>query len=155
MKVKTPLEKPKDLSTVRAGVMKWVFVNFIFLLALGVSMFVAAGRWDWRLGWAYLGIIVAGQTATTLLLLVTNPTLLGERSWMQPGSKPWDTVIVSLGDAGWFVMGIVAGFDTRLGWSPRFAVGLSVAGWILLGLGYGIFLWAMASNRFFSSFVRI
>ncbi len=142
-------------SAIQSGVWKWVLVNGVFLLALGLSMFLAAGRFDRNLGWIYLALIVAGQTATTLLLLPTNPTLLGERSWMQKGSKPWDTVIVSLGDAGWFILGIVAGLDARFRWSPHIAIELPVIGFVGVGLGFGIFLWAMTSNRFFSSFMRI
>ncbi len=142
-------------SAIQAGVWKWVLVNAVYLLALGLNMFLAAGRLDWSLGWMYLAMITAGQAATTLLLLPTNPTLLGERAWMQKGSKPWDIVIVSLGDAGWFLLGIVAGLDARFGWSPRLPVELPVIGWVGIGLGFGIFLWAMASNRFFSSYLRI
>lgn len=155
MNAKITSEKPKDRIGITAGVLKWLLVNLVFLLALGFSLFLAAGRMDWRLGWIYLGVIAAGQIAATLILLSTNPTLLGERAWMQKGSKPWDTVIVSLGDAGWMVIAIVAGLDTRFSWSPRLGVGFPVAGLVFIVLGFVVFLWAMASNRFFSSFVRI
>lgn len=155
MNGKISAETSKDRSAIRAGVIKWVLVNLIFLLALGTSMFLATGRLDWSLGWIYLAMMTAGQTATTLLLLPTNPSLLGERSWMQKGSKPWDTVIVSLGDAGWFLLGMIAGLDARFRWSPPLAIELPVIGFVGVGLGFGIFLWAMASNRFFSSFMRI
>ena len=155
MNTKVVSEKPKDHFAITAGVLKWILLNVVFLLALGLSLFLSAGRTDWRLGWIYLGVIAAGQIAATLILLPTNPSLLGERAWMQKGSKPWDTVIVSLGDAGWMVTGIIAGLDTRFGWSPYLGVGFSVAGLVLILLGFVMFLWAMASNRFFSSFVRI
>lgn len=155
MNVKITSTKSKDRSAITAGVLKWMLVNLVFLLALVFSLFLAAGRMDWGLGWMYLGVIAAGQTATTLILLPTNPTLLGERAWMQKGSKSWDKVIVSLGDAVWIVIGIIAGLDARFSWSPRLAVGLPIAGLVLLGLGYLVFLWAISSNRFFSSFVRI
>ena len=74
---------------------------------------------------------------------------------MQKGSKTWDKVIVSLGEAGWMLTGIVAGLDTRFSWSPRLGVGFTVAGLVLIVLGYVVFLSAIASNQFFSSFVRI
>lgn len=148
-------EKSKDRFAVTAGALKWILLNVVFLLVLALSLFLSAGRTDWRPGWIYLGVITAGQIAATLILLPTNPTLLGERAWMQKGSKPWDTVIVGLADAGWVVMGIVAGLDTRFGWSPHLAVGFFVVGLVLIVLGFAVFLWAMASNRFFSSFVRI
>lgn len=155
MNAKITSTKPKDRSFVTVGVLKWILVNLVFLLALGFSLFLAAGRMDWGLGWVFLGVLVTGQIATTLILLSANPTLLGERSWMQKGSKSWDKVIVSIGDTGWFGIVIVAGLDARFSWSPHLAVRLSIAGLVLIGLGYLVFLWAIASNRFFSSFVRI
>ena len=155
MNTKTTLNHPRDRFIIATGVVKWILVNLIFLLALGISLFIAAGRLDWRLGWIFLGVVTVGQTATTLILLSINPALLGERAWMQKGSKPWDKLIVSLGDAGWLLTGIIAGLDARFSWSPHLGVGFSVAGFILIVVGYTVFLWAMASNRFFSSFVRI
>ena len=155
MKVQITSEESKHGSAIIAGVLKWLLVNIVFLLILGASLFLAAGRMDWRLGWIFLGVIIAGQTATTLMLLATNPTLLGERAWIQKGSKFWDKVIVSLSEAGWVAMVIVAGLDARFGWSPRLGAAISVTGLALMVLGYAVFLWAMDSNRFFSSFVRI
>lgn len=155
MGAKITYEKPAGQSTLTAGVFKWTSVNLIFLVALGFSLFLTAGRINWGLGWAYLGVLIAGQIATTLLLLSINPTLLGERSWMQKGSKRWDKLIVSLSDVGLFSIVIVAGLDVRFHWTPPLAVGLPLAGVGLLVLGYLVFLWAMASNRFFSSFMRI
>lgn len=155
MDAKVTPEESKRGSAITAGALKWLLVNIVFLLILGASLFLAAGRMDWRLGWIFLGVITAGQTATTLMLLATNPTLLGERAWMQKGSKFWDKVIVSLGEAGWIAIVIVAGLDRRFGWSPHLRPAFPVAGQVLIVLGFGIFLWAMTSNRFFSSFVRI
>lgn len=155
MNIKIASERPKDRFAITAGVLKWILVNVVFLLAVGTSIFLAAGRTDWSLGWIFFGVVTVGQLATTLILLSINPTLLGERAWMQKGSKPWDKVIVSLGDAGWILTGIIAGLDTRFGWSPRLGTGFVVAGFVLIGVGFILFLWAMASNRYFSSFVRI
>ena len=155
MNTKVASRKPTDRSTTMTGVFRWVVVNIVFLLGLGLSLFLAAGRIDWLLGWIFLGLVTAGQIATTLMLLAVNPTLLGEQAWMKKGSKPWDTVIVGLADAGWMVTAIVAGLDRRLNWSPHLGGGFSVVGFVLIMAGFILFLWAMASNRYFSSFVRI
>ena len=155
MNTKVASRKPTDRSTTMTGVFRWVVVNIVFLLGLGLSLFLAAGLIDWLLGWIFLGVVTAGQIATTLMLLAVNPTLLGERAWMKKGSKPWDTVIVGLADAGWMVTAIVAGLDRRLNWSPHLGGGFSVVGFVLIMAGFILFLWAMASNRYFSSFVRI
>jgi protein-S-isoprenylcysteine O-methyltransferase Ste14 len=69
--------------------------------------------------------------------------------------KGWDKVIGLL--FGLFGPGmlLVAGFDERWGWSPRLAVAVQVAAFVFVALGDVLFAWAMASNKFFSSVVRI
>jgi hypothetical protein len=148
MNTKVASQKPTNRSTVMTGVIRWIALNIVFLLVLGLSLFLAAGGIDWQLGWIFLGIVTAGQIATTLMLLTVNPTLLGERAWMKKGSKPWDTVIVGLADAGWMVTVIVAGLDRRLNWSPHLGMGFYVVGFVLIMVGLILFLWAMVSNRY-------
>lgn len=155
MSTKASTNEHMDRTTISKGILKWILVNTLVILALGSGMFFAAGRLDWGLGWLYLGIVLTGQIATTLILLPTNPALLAERAWMQKGSKAWDTVIVGLSDAGWFLVLSVAGGDVRFGWSPQIPDAFVATGFLLLIAGYLLFLLAMASNRFFSSFVRI
>jgi protein-S-isoprenylcysteine O-methyltransferase Ste14 len=50
---------------------------------------------------------------------------------------------------------IVAGFDDRWSWSPPQAVAVQIAAFVAVALGDVLFAWAMASNMFFSSVVRI
>ncbi len=54
-----------------------------------------------------------------------------------------------------FPLAIVAGLDHRFGWSAAFPIWLNVIGLILIATGYGLAVWALAENRFFSSMVRI
>ena len=54
-----------------------------------------------------------------------------------------------------YPMVIVAGLDHRYNWSPEFPLWLSVAGFIIIALGYAFAAWAVVENRFFSSVVRI
>jgi len=50
---------------------------------------------------------------------------------------------------------IVAGLDERFGWSPELAVAIHLIGLAFIALGQGLFSWAMTSNLFFSTAVRI
>ena len=54
-----------------------------------------------------------------------------------------------------FPMVMVAGLDHRYGWSSVFPLWLSVAGFIIITLGYAFASWALAENRFFFSVVCI
>ncbi|MEZ4517987.1 MAG: isoprenylcysteine carboxylmethyltransferase family protein [Chloroflexota bacterium] len=50
---------------------------------------------------------------------------------------------------------IVAGLDYRFGWSGPVPLWVHLAGLLLTAGGYGIFLWAMTANAYFSEGVRI
>jgi protein-S-isoprenylcysteine O-methyltransferase Ste14 len=81
--------------------------------------------------------------------------LVKERSQIKENAKGWDKVIGLL--FGLFGPGmlLVAGFDERWSWSLRLAVAVQVAAFVVVALGDVLFAWAMASNQFFSSVVRI
>ena len=86
---------------------------------------------------------------------VSNAELVAERGQIREDTKGWDKVVLALTAPAGLGMLIVAGLDERLGWSPQFALVVQLAALVLMALGYGLFSWAMASNRFFSSVVRI
>jgi protein-S-isoprenylcysteine O-methyltransferase Ste14 len=50
---------------------------------------------------------------------------------------------------------IVAGLDERFGWSPQTAPAIHLIGLTFFALGQGLFSWAMALNKYFSTLVRI
>lgn len=140
-----------------AGILlKWTSVNGAVTLALAASLFIAAGALDWGMGWAYIGLVVASLVATAIILIPDNPELLAERSWIHKDSKKWDKVIAFFsGLPGTIGTGIVAGLDVRFGWSPPTPLALQVGALGIATLGFTLYLWALASNRFFSAYVRI
>jgi protein-S-isoprenylcysteine O-methyltransferase Ste14 len=50
---------------------------------------------------------------------------------------------------------ILAGLDQRYGWTGGFPLGAQITALILCLFGYGLVVWATASNAFFSQIVRI
>ena len=50
---------------------------------------------------------------------------------------------------------IVAGLDHRCGWPPDFTPVVQYVATFLIVLGYGVSVWAMGVNRFFSAVARI
>jgi phage shock protein PspC (stress-responsive transcriptional regulator) len=79
-----------------------------------------------------------------------------ERAQLQEGAKSWDKVIVRLAAvylpmASW----IVAGLDERWGWQPEVAPAVQVIALLVTLVGYGIVVWAMGVNAYFSTTVRL
>jgi protein-S-isoprenylcysteine O-methyltransferase Ste14 len=155
MRVEPPPEQEHVQAYMTGGFVRWVLVTSVVVFILAASLFISAGRLDWVMAWIYTGLLVVAQFATVLILLPTNRALIAERSWMQEGSKRWDTVLVLLGECGLLSISIVAGLDLRLRWSPQIPLSFHSVTLFVSVLGYALFLWAMASNRFFSSFVRV
>ena len=130
-------------------------VPVIFSLAItSACLFGSVGRWDWTNAWVLLGLNFAASIASTALLW-RNPELQAERSNIKAG-KSWDKLIVAfvvlLGPvATW----ITAGLDTRFHWSGSMPPSAFIAGLVVAVLSAALVAWAMHSNKFFSSVVRI
>jgi protein-S-isoprenylcysteine O-methyltransferase Ste14 len=50
---------------------------------------------------------------------------------------------------------VVPGLDLRFKWSSYLPVGIQLLGFVVLIIGYGLFSWAMISNEFFETGVRL
>ena len=133
-------------------------VRLIVLAAVfPLLLFPFAGRWDWGMGWALIGILAVATILSRLLLLRVHPYLVTERanSLDAENAKAWDKVLApAMGLTPMLVL-VVAGLDQRFGWSPEFPLGWQLTGLALAILGYGLATWAMLTNRFFSGVVRI
>lgn len=130
----------------------------IFFLLNPVCLFLAAGDAGWPMGWAYSGLFIASIIGSRLATYLRSPDLLRERArFMEAeGVKAWDRVLVFLvGLVGPLAIVIVAGLDRRFGWSASVPFALQVGTLVGVALGYGVAIWAMLENAFFSAVVRI
>jgi protein-S-isoprenylcysteine O-methyltransferase Ste14 len=149
----------KDMTPeMRRAILKWIVQASAGVVVFGVILFLAAGRLDWVWGWVFLGLLAAFLIAHPLILVTINPELLVERGkgLRDKGVKRWDRWIASLAAgvmplASW----IVAGLDVRFGWTGPIPLAYHLAGALGMALGFSLFLWAMASNAYFSEGVRI
>ncbi len=128
-------------------------------LAVGLAipaacLFLSAGSLDWWNAWVLLGLnLMAGAAA--MVVMMRNPELAAERRNVKAG-KSWDKPIVAfvvlIGPvATW----ITAGLDTRFRWSESMGAGALLSGVLVAVPAAALIAWAMHSNRFFSSIVRI
>lgn len=125
-------------------------------LLIGGTLFLVAGSLNWPMAWVYLGLVVVGLATTTILLAITHPDLLIERSHIGEGVKPWDKVLSRLMAIGVLLPTLaVAGLDHRWAWSPTVPLYVEIGGAVLFAMGMSWVSWAMVSNRFFAPVVRI
>lgn len=128
------------------------------MVLIGAMLFLAAGTLAWPMGWAYLGVFVAGMVLFAVVVVPANPAMVAERmsAAKQREAKGWDrwfavAVAVVLPPLMW----LIAGLDHRFGWSPPPSTVLTSTALVAVALGIALVGWAMASNPFFSSVVRI
>ena len=142
---------------VRQGVIKWIVQAAVGVVGYAAIIFLSAGTLRWFWGWAFVIVLALSLIAHPLILLPINPELLAERQKgsLDEGVKSWDKWITMLSGVLMILSWIIAGLDFRLGWSPPLPLAIHLAGLLFTLLGYGLFMWAMASNAFFSEGVRI
>ena len=125
------------------------------IVVMGVALFWSAGQIDWWPAWASIAVMLAWITATAIVIFRFNPDLLAERLGPRKGAQPWDTAIMSIIGLTQLARYIVAGLDQRYGWTGGFPLVAQIAALTVCVLGYALFVWATASNTFFSQIVRI
>ena len=142
---------------VRQGINLWIFQAAVGLAGYAIILFLSVLRLDWVWGWVILGTVTAYLAAHAIILALTNPELLAERAkgLRAPGVKSWDRVVASLGGGLPIFAWLVAGLDEQFQWTGPLPLAVHLSGWLIMILGYALFLWALASNPFFSEGVRI
>ena len=151
--LETPVE---DRSTIKQNFMLRVRKDIIGALFVAISLFIAAGRLDWRIGWVYIGMYFLGLIVNWTVMISKNPELYAARAKLtREDTKTWDKVFVSVFGPLLLIIMAVIGLDAgRFGWSvvPAWIQTLSIA---LFVIGWGFSLWAMAVNKHFETSVRI
>ncbi len=97
----------------------------------------------------------AWTLATAIVILCYNPALLVERLGPRKGAKPWDITIMSILGLTQLARYVVAGLDQHYDWTGGFPFAAQIVALAVCVLGYGLLVWATASNVFFSQMVRV
>ncbi len=129
-----------------------IVVGAAFLMAV---LFLAAGRLDWPWAWVFLAIYLASISINMTLLLQRSPETAAERGRAE-GMRGWDKAIGGLWSVMQFLLlPLAAGLDERFGWTGPLAVWVHLAGGVVFALGLALFGWAMITNAYFATIVRI
>jgi protein-S-isoprenylcysteine O-methyltransferase Ste14 len=125
----------------------------VYVLVQAAILLLGSGRPGWTRAWVYL-VSYVGLIALTRVV-VRNPELFAERARFRKDAKAWDKWLSALFSVVGLGMLVVAALDARFAWSPPTSAALAVAGLAAFLAGFGVSVWAMAANPFFSTQVRI
>jgi protein-S-isoprenylcysteine O-methyltransferase Ste14 len=132
------------------------FTLYIFFVP--ALLFIAAGTLRWPMAWIYIALLLVSTLGSRLIVFKRNPDTLRERARFtsSEGTKPWDRLLVIIvGLFGPMLIMLVAGLDRRFGWSGGVTLEIQWLAALLVALGYGLAVWAMIVNPYFSAVVRI
>jgi len=152
MTMESPAGEPgQESAASRAAAkrMRQVLGQFVLLVAI---MAITSGRITWTWMWVYVG---AGIVILAVNASVLSRELIAERG--QPGEnvKSWDRRLTSLAIIPSLAIPAVAGLQERFAWLPQVSLSLHLCGLAFMIVGQLLFTWAMASNKYFSTAVRI
>jgi len=137
----------------RSGINRIIQV-LVSVLLMGLVLFLSAGRLDWPAAWIFLGFYVLVILTLGVWAMRKNPEVVNERGKMQ-NIKSWDKTLMIIYTVMLFVLFAVAGLDAgRFGWSAM-PIALQVVGFVALVFAMAVTYWAMATNPFLSTIVRI
>jgi len=136
-----------------------VAVQFFMVAAI---LFISSGQLDWIWAWVYLFVGLSGTLIATPIMLRKNPEVIAERAEVKKDSKGWDKTFGKYSMTVTLAMLVVAGLDQRFGWSGKpfglpygFPLNLHIIGLVMYAIGTALIFWSMASNKYFSRYVRI
>jgi len=143
----TPTTQPSSHVT------SYLIKAFAFRAITLVMLLVAAGRWDWFWAWLNVGVFAVFDM---LSIVLVDPDLLVERTRRSADQKAWDKPLVGLAVGLLPLISLViAGLDERWGWSADVAAIFQWIAALVIIAGYGLTVWAMRVNAYFSAIVRI
>jgi len=142
----------KKLSDTRKNILRRLIQVTMSVILIALVLFVSAGRIDWIFAWVCI--------ATSVLFIIINafifpPELMAERGRKKENVEKWDKLISRLGMFPLLALYVVSGLDIRFGWSSELALWIHIAGLVIFILGSVLTSWAMISNIYFSTAVRI
>ena len=133
------------------------FAGFAFLFAvIAVVLFGAAGALAWPRAWAMLAVFFGSAGVITVWLWFRDKALLERRVKAGPGSEPdpMQNVVQALASIVFLATFVVPGLDRRFGWS-QVPLAVSIAGDLLMGLGFVIVFLTFRANSFTAGTIEL
>lgn len=149
----TPLSTPQQ--DVKAGVLARAMQILVMFLVMALELFLGAGTLGWVWAWVFLGIGLVSVSINAVFMLRSSPETVAERGKPKE-MQTWDKWI----GGGWligqyFLVPILCALDFRFGWTGEIPIAWHLLGAVGYAFSLGLTGWAMISNAYFSTAVRI
>lgn len=123
------------------------------LFVVGLLLFPAAGGFDYRNGWLFIGLLFVPMFLLGIVLYIKAPGLLEKR--LDAKEKQGGQKAVVMAAALMFLLSFVlAGFDHRFGWT-HVPTWLVAAASVLLLASYALYAEVMRENAWLSRTVEV
>lgn len=137
------------------GQTKAVIASYVGVLLYSALVFLGAWKIAYWQGLLYVALALVGTTVSHILV-PAGSTITADRARDAQAGQAWDRRLL----LAFFLLNVVtfliAGLDSgRFGWTGDVAVGITVAGAMLMLSGQALFAVAKRQNAFFSSTVSI
>jgi protein-S-isoprenylcysteine O-methyltransferase Ste14 len=126
------------------------------VIAIGALLFLSAWTFNYWQAWLFLAVYGGSNLAITVYLMIKDLQLLERRLSGGPTAEQriGQKVIMSLASLEFIAILVVPGLDHRFGWSSVPAT-VSIAGNVLVALGFLIVFFVFQENTFTSSTIEI
>jgi protein-S-isoprenylcysteine O-methyltransferase Ste14 len=139
----------------RAGILARGLQILIMFAVMGLELFLGSGNLKWTWAWVFLGIGLLSVAVNSFFMFRHSPETIAERG-RPKDTQAWDKWIAGIWFLGqYFGLPLVASLDIRFGWTTNLGIAWDVGGAIVYALCLGLTGWAMISNAFFSTAVRL
>ena len=130
--------------------LKAAALSLLMPALVGAIVFASAGRWDLPMVWAVLGVLAVFSVS---MAASSDRGMLRERVKPGPGNR--DRLTRPIGIAMLFAHWILAGLDAgRFRWSPV-PWDMQIVGVIGYAVAMAFLFWAVYTNPFYSTAVRV
>jgi protein-S-isoprenylcysteine O-methyltransferase Ste14 len=136
---------------------KKAFGGFLFLLlVMGALLFLPAWTLDYWQAWAFLAVFGASALAITLYLMKKDPKLLERRVHAGPtAEKETSQKIIQSMALGFMAILVLPALDQRFHWWPAVPFFASLAGDVLVAIGFLIIFFVYKENTFASATIEV
>jgi protein-S-isoprenylcysteine O-methyltransferase Ste14 len=137
---------------------KKAFAGLLFLLlVVAALLFLPARTLGYWQAWTFLVVFGASALAITLYLMKHDPKLLERRVHAGPTAEKETTqkIIQSITALGFMAMLVLPALDHRFHWWPAVHFFASVAGDVLVAIGFLIIFFVYKENTFASATIEV
>lgn len=139
----------------KAGIVKRIVQVALMILLQAAMLLLSSGHLTWVWAWIFIGLNLIVILISAPFMFSRNPETIAERG-QEGDMKGWDKIVGGLWGLIYFILLLlVAGLDERFGWTGSIPLWIHIAGCFAFLLGGAFFSWAMISNAYFSTVVRI